>query len=73
MNRLYMWESIILITSYLLCLMIEKKYMYTIVEGESGEKLRVMGGGGAGGGAVAAQRIIGLQLGITIFFRYISI
>ena len=50
-----------------------KKYMYTIVEGESGEKLRVMGGGGAGGGAVAAQRIIGLQLGITIFFRYISI
>ena len=53
MNRLYMWESIILITSYLLCLMIEKKYMYTIVEGESGEKLRVMGGGGA----AAAQRI----------------
>ena len=43
--------------------------MYEIVEGENGEKLRVMGGGGA----VAAQRIIGLQLGITIFFRYISI
>ena len=57
-----------MITPYLLCLMIEKN-MYAILEGESDEKSRVMGGGGA----VAAQRIIGLQLGIMIFFRYISI